>query len=137
MARTFFMKYYMFMVGYYNKFTVVQISILDRLFVKENWVNPSLFHVIIWCPCCWRSYHYSDSFWFSWFTIYKYKLKNILVISNQEVNMPGKFWPRIGRGYLLTLYYISTVAPWVATTVALPGPAPVARGPHGPPNHCY
>ena len=28
-------------------------------------------------------------------------------------------------------------APWVATTVAWPVPAPVARGPHGPPNHCY
>ena len=29
------------------------------------------------------------------------------------------------------------LAPWVATTVAWPVPAPVARGPHGPPNHCY
>ena len=28
-------------------------------------------------------------------------------------------------------------APWVATTVAWPVPAPVARGPYGPPNHCY
>ena len=29
------------------------------------------------------------------------------------------------------------IGPWVATTVAWPVPAPVARGPHGPPNHCY
>ena len=40
---------------------------------------------------------------------------------------------RFSKGYK----YVNFPAPWVATTVAWPVPAPVARGPHGPPNHCY
>ena len=35
------------------------------------------------------------------------------------------------------VFIIPKLAPWVATAVAWPVPAPVARGPYGPPNHCY
>ena len=56
----------MFMVGYYNEFTVVRRQILGQSYFKDSWLNNLVFHVINRCLCHWMYCHYSSWFWLSW-----------------------------------------------------------------------